>query len=380
MSGPRVALVGAAESPYTRHPTPEQTTEAVIVDAARRAVTDAGMPFADIDGLAVASFTLHPDHAVDLAWRMGLRLRWIMEDTNGGASGVNMLQHAVRAVEAGDAGAVLVVAGDRMSGGAFERLVAEYNTATRDHLSPLPASGPNALFAMLTQRHMARHGLTRDDYGQIAVAQRRWASQNPGAVYREPLSVDDYLAAPVVAAPLHRFDCVPPVTGADAIVVTAAERAPGPAAVVRAVGGSVNADDQGSDGLTTGLAEVAPAVWAQAGAGPEDIDLLSVYDDYPVMVAVQLADLGFVADGRLRQFLHERVGRDRLPLNTSGGQLSAGQAGAAAGLHGLVEAATQLRGRAGPRGVEARLAAVTGYGMVLYRYGACANLAVLEAA
>lgn len=376
-----VIVGGAAESPYTRHPTSAQTTPVVLAAAIRGALADAGMGLESVDGLAVSSFTLHPDHAADLAWLLGLRLRWIMEDTSGGASGLNMLQHAVRAVQAGDAEVVVVAAGDRMTGEAFSSLVAQYNAATRDHLTPLPMRGPNALFAMLTQRHMNAYGLDREHYARIPVAQRRWAARNPGAVYRTPLTLEDVLAAPAVAPPLHRFDCVPPVTGADAIIVTTRDRkrAGTPAARVAAVGGVVNPDGQGGDGLTTGLAEVAPRIWSSAGVAPADVDVVSVYDDYPVMVLVQLADLGFVQDGDLVRLLEERIDRNRWPVNTSGGQLSAGQAGAAGGLHGLVEVVTQLRGRAGARQVAgARLAAVAGYGMVLYRYGACANLAILE--
>jgi acetyl-CoA acetyltransferase len=98
------------------------------------------------------------------------------------------------------------------------------------------------------------------------------------------------------------------------------------------------------------------------------------------MALAQLVDLGFAPDGDLPHLL-QRVGARDLPVNTSGGQLSAGQAGCAGGMHGLVEAVTQLQGRAGERQVEnARLAVATGYGMVLYRYGACANAVVLEAA
>jgi acetyl-CoA acetyltransferase len=104
-----------------------------------------------------------------------------------------------------------------------------------------------------------------------------------------------------------------------------------------------------------------------------------VYDDYPVMVLVQLDELGFVVDGDFRRFLRERLEHDRWPLNPSGGQLSAGQAGAAGGMHGLVEAVEQLLGRAGGRQVAgARRAVVTGYGIVVYLYGACAAVAALE--
>jgi acetyl-CoA acetyltransferase len=106
------------------------------------------------------------------------------------------------------------------------------------------------------------------------------------------------------------------------------------------------------------------------------MDVVAVYDDYPCVVLVQLEDLGFGAPDALL----DAIAEGELALNTSGGQLSAGQAGAAGGLHGLVEAVEQLRGRGGARQVAgARLALVTGYGMVAYRHGACANAVVLEA-
>ena len=130
-----------------------QTTRALLADAGRRALLDAGLRPSDVDGLGVASFTLAPDHAIDLAFRLGLRVRWLMDAATGGASAVDMLQHARRAVEAGDARCVLLLAGDRLDADDFVRLVDEYNTATRDHLAPIPTGGPNALFALLTQPH-----------------------------------------------------------------------------------------------------------------------------------------------------------------------------------------------------------------------------------
>lgn len=373
-------IAGAAESPYTRHPDQATTTESLLADAYLRALESAGIDRADVDGLGVASFTLAPDHAVDLAWRLGVRARWLVDDTNGGAAGITMLRHAVRAIEAGDASTIVLLAGDRLLREEFATLVAAYNRATRDHLAPIPVDGPNTVFALLTQRHMAATGLTRHDYGRLVVAQRAWAAGNPLAVYREPLTLEDYLAAPTIADPLCRYDCVPVVSGADALVVTSAGRAPG-GVRIRGLRAMCNPDGQEGDGLRTGLAEIAGELWQTAGLAPDEIDVAWVYDDYPAMVLVQLSDLGFVADGDPARFLAARVSEQHWPLNTSGGQLSVGQAGAAGGMHGLVEAVTQLRGEGGARQVpKARLALVTGYGMVLYRYGACAAAAVLEAA
>lgn len=379
MSGP-VVISGCAEVRYTRRPPEQDSTDVLIARAIDQAVQHAGLKMGDVDGLAVASFTLKPDHAVDLAAKCGLRLRWIMEDTNGGASGLNMLQHALRAVQSGDARHVVIAAGDRMTKDAFHSLVAEYNQATRDYVTPTGMVGPNPMFSLLTQRHMSAHGLERADYGKLVLAQRRWASLNPDAVYRTPLTLEEYLSALPVAPPLHLLDCVPPVTGADAVVISQERGVTGaPSVRVRGVTGVINHDLQSGDGLQTGLAETATNLWDTVGFGPADIDLVAAYDDYPVMVLVQLADMGFVSEGGLQPLI-DAISEGRLPVNTSGGQLSAGQAGAAGGMHGLVEVVRQLRGEAGQRQVRARRALVTGYGMVTYTHGACANAAVLEAA
>lgn len=369
-------IVGAGQAPYRRRPDDGTTTESVLTSAALAALADAGLRVADVDGLGVSSFTLGPDHAIDLAWRLGLRLRWLMQDPDGGASGINLLQHAVRAVEAGDAATILLVAGDRMTPESFPRLADTYNQFTAEYLAPLPFLGPNSLFAFLAQRHMERHGLGREAYGAVAVSQRRWAQAHPNAAYRTPLTLAEYLAAPLVAPPLSRLDCVPIVSGADAIVVAAK----GAGVDVRAIATSVNADGQRGDGLQTGLADLSSELWSRAEIDPEDVDLACVYDDYTVMALIQLADLGLVADGDFERFAHERLLRDGWPLNPGGGMLSAGQAGAAGGMLGLVEATRQLTGRALGRQVcPARAAVVTGYGMVAARYGAFANAAVLIA-
>jgi acetyl-CoA acetyltransferase len=377
--GSAAVLTGVGQTPAVRHPRPEDTTARLLARAVRQALEDAGLRPADVDGLAVASFTLVPDHAIDLAWRLGLRLRWIMDDAGGGVSGLSMLQHARRAVEAGDATTVVVCAGDRMDGDALRALNAQYNAATRDELAALPHGGPNTLFAMLTQRHAASRDLRPEDYATVAVRQRAWAAGNPRAAYRSPLTLQEYLDAPVVAPPLRRFDCVPNVAGADALVVQApdARPAPGRSARIAALAAVHNPDDQQGDGLTAGFAEVARVLWEAAGCGPGEVDAAFVYDDYPAMALVQAEGLG-LDGGDLHRFIRHELGRRHWALNTSGGMLSAGQAGAAGGTHGLVEAVRQLRGRAGDRQVDARRVLVSGYGMTLYRHGACHAAAVLE--
>lgn len=367
-------IVGAVSTPYTRHPPEGTTTETVLADAFVRVLAATGVRREEVDGLGVASFTLKPDRAIDFAWKIGVRPRWLMDDGNGGVSGIQMLQHAMRALDAGDASTIVLVSGDHFTKDDFKSLVDDYNRTTARYLAGIPHGGPNALFAMATRKQMEQHGLERADYGRLAVAQRRWATMNPGAAFQSPMTLQDYLDAPPVVEPLHRLDCVPVVTGADALVL----RAEGDGVRIRALRALHNVDGQESDGLTTGIASIAADLWHDAGAGPAEMDVVSVYDDYPAMAVAQLKDLGFVPDGDIAAYLR-RLEAERLPVNTSGGQLSAGQAGTAGGTIGLVESVLQLQGRAGDRQVpDARLAVVTGYGMVLYRYGACSNAVVLE--
>ena len=168
-------------------------------------------------------------------------------------------------------------------------MVSDYNRSAREYLSPLGCVGPNPLFAMLTQRQMMRTGLRREDYGALCVAQRQWAAGNPNAAYRQPLSLRQYLDAPLVAPPLGRLDCVPVVSGACALVLSA--RPAGVHVTLRASGARYNGDQQEGDGLVTSIADFAPAMWAEAGIGPEDMNVVGVYDDYPAMALAQLCDL-----------------------------------------------------------------------------------------
>ena len=371
-------IVGAYEARYERHPPEGRDTKELLKEAVLGALVDAGLGLKDVDGFGVASFSLKPDHAVDLAWHLGLSPRWLMEDPHGGASGLNLLSHALRAIEAGDAETIVLCSGDHLDRDAFADLVRNYNRVTAEHLAPLNYGGPNALFALLTQRWMEARDLGREDLGAIPVAQRAWAGRNPLAVYRDPLTMAEYLDTPIFVPPLCRLDCVPVVSGGDAIVLRAAP-VDGPAARVRAMRTLFNPEQQEGDGLTTGFAAFADDLWGTAGARPEDIDAAYLYDDYPVMVLAQALDLGLVPDGDAKRWLASTVLEAGWPLNTSGGQLSAGQAGCAGGMHGLVEAVRQLRGTVEPeRATGAELALVAGYGMVLYRHGASHNAAILE--
>ncbi len=372
------AITGAYELPYRR-----DALGATAVDLMFETFTGllegCGLSRDDIDGLGCASFSLKPDNAIDVAWQLGLTLNWLMEDNHGGACGINLLSHAVRAIQAGDARAIVLLAADIHSNASTANLNDTYSTVVRDHLAPLPYGGPNSLFALLTDMQMRQNGLTREDYAKISIAQREWAALNPKAVYRSPMTLENYRDAPIVAAPLGRFDCVPIVSGGDAILVTRDDMVSGASVRLRALRSRHNYDQQLGDGLQTGLSRISDQLWRDANLRPEDMDVVSVYDDYPCMVLAQLMDLGFLGGRKAAEFIAEDIATRKLALNTSGGQLSVGQAGAAGGLHGLVEVVTQLLGQAGDRQVDgAQFGLASGYGMIQYRYCQCANAVVLE--
>ena len=115
-------IIGTGEAGYTRHPEPGQNTHTFLRDAVVSALRDANLKLSDVDGLAISSFSMEPDKSVDMAWRFGMSLRWLLQDTNGGAGGINMLGHAVRGIEAGAASVIVVVGGDAMPPEGFARL------------------------------------------------------------------------------------------------------------------------------------------------------------------------------------------------------------------------------------------------------------------
>src|SRR5258706_12511773 len=176
------AIIGVGQSAYTRRPEPGQTVLHFMRDAAVGALKDRRLDAKDIQGLAVASFSLAPDAAVDLAWKLGLSLRWILQDTNGGSSAMNMLGHALRGVETGAAEAILVLGGDATGLGGYAKVAANFNTVTQLHLAPLGHGGPNGVYALVASRQMKRYGLEKSDYRQLAIAQRGWAAHHPYAV------------------------------------------------------------------------------------------------------------------------------------------------------------------------------------------------------
>ncbi len=369
-------VAGVAQTAYLRRPEPDSTTASVLAEAILAAIADAGLEPGDVDGLGVSSFTLSPDRPIDLAWKLGLRLRWLMEEPLG----LTIVQHARRAIEAGDARNIVIVGGDRMDSGRFRDMASRYNAVTERRLTPTGAVGPNAQFSLITAEHRRRNALGPEAYGRVVMHQRARAALHRNGLYTDPLTVEEYLAAPMVTSELRLFDCVPLVTGAGAVVLRRASDVTG--SVVRILGydAILNNDNQEGDGLNLGLAPIADSLGRQSGTDPVDVDLVSVYDDYPVIVLQQLQELGVLGEADLRALGHHGFAATMPVVNPSGGLRYCGQAGAGGELHGFVDAIEQLTGRSGAGQIAgARRALVTNYGMVLYRYGACAVAMLLEA-
>ena len=342
-----------------------------------------GLEKSAIDGLCLSSFTLAPDTAVGLTQHLGLSLRWLDHIPMGGASGIVALRRALRAVQSGDATIVACVAADTNQVDTFRTTLGSFSQFAQDAVYPYGAGGPNASFAFLTAYYMRAFGARREDFGKLCVAQRENALKFPLALFKKPLALKDYLEARLVADPLRLFDCVMPCAGAEAFLVMRRERAQELGLRHASVLATMERHNSFPDDplqMRGGWALERDELFAQAGVRHEDIDFVQTYDDYPVISVMQLEDLGFCAKGEGPDFVrsHTFTVDGSFPINTSGGQLSAGQAGAAGGYLGMTDAIRQITGAAlGAAVPDARLALVSGFGMINYDRGLCCGAAIL---
>ena len=340
----------------------------------------------DIDGLVLSSFTTAPDTAVGMTQHLGLSPRWLDYVPMGGASGVVGLRRAARAVQCGDAQFVACVAGDTNHVDSFRKTLASFSRFAQDAVYPYGSGGANASFALITKNYMNLYGATREDFGKLCVAQRDNALSIPFAMMKKKLTLDEYMAARPISDPLHLFDCVMPCAGAEAFLVCRADTAKSlglPAVRVLSTIERHNAFPDDPIQYRGGWAMDIDELWQMAGVGPGDVDLVQTYDDYPVIVTMQFEDLGFCAKGEGPDFVrsHSFTTDGSFPHNTSGGQLSAGQAGAAGGYLGFTESIRQLTGAPiGKQVADAELALVSGFGMINYDRGLSSGAAVLARA
>lgn len=376
-----VRVVGAGQTVYAKRST--DSVQKLLYDAGSGALADAGLRWSQVDGLAVTSFSLPPDNVTTVAEHLGIEARFLFQGLYGGASGIIGMAHAARAIRDGTCDVVVVAAADAFDVASHNEMLDRFNGSVREFMSPQGFGGANGVFALHTRLYMERYGATREDFGRFCIALRQNALLNPNALFKEPLTMADYLNARQIADPLRLYDCVLPCVGGDAIVLAServARTLKGPTLRILASEEIHNFPANDVYTVPGGWVGFADRLYEHAACRPSDLHFAQVYDDYPVMCFVQLEGLEICPKGTAHHFVKSTdiTTRGAFPVNTGGGQLSAGQAGAAGGMIGVYEGVTQLLGRAGARQVKCKRGVVCGYGMVAYGRGLSSSAAILE--
>ncbi|MFJ1732357.1 thiolase C-terminal domain-containing protein [Streptomyces sp. NPDC088254] len=360
VSSRRVAVVGAALSDCGR--VDDATPYALHAQAARRALADAGLDRAHVDGFASAGLgALAP---VEVADYLGLRPTWVDSTSVGGSTWEVMAAHAADAIATGHANAVLLAYGSTAR--ADIRAGRRTGTFAFGTRGPLQFEVPYghtliAKYAMAARRHMLEHGTTIEQLAEVAVQARANAALNPDAMFRTPVSVDDVLSGPMIADPFTKLHCCLRSDGGAAVLLAAEEYVrdcrTAPVWILGAGEHVSHASMTEWDDFTVSPAAVSGRLaFERAGVGPAEMDFAQIYDAFTYMTLVTLEDLGFCGKGEGGAFVEKgrlRVEGGELPVNTDGGGLSAQHPGMR-GLFLLVEAVRQLRGEAGARQVRGR--------------------------
>lgn len=338
------------------------------IEAALRAIEDAGLTPDDIDGVASypGPIASEPGFAgattADIRNALGLSTRWRVSSVET-AGQIGTLLDGASAIATGRATHVLafrsVWEATAQTRGRAAALTEKSPTASGEHQWRLPYGAASAAnwIGMYAQRYMHDFGLTREQLGQIPITHRRNAALNPNAIYTEPMTLEEYLEARMISWPFGLYDCDVPADGATAIILSRREAAKGlrrPPLTIEAAGSGLyerETWDQRADLTTMAAHDAAHDMWSQTSMVPGDIELAALYDGFSYLTAQWIEALGFCEHGEVGHFLSEpeRFQRDGdLPLNPHGGQLSGGR------LHGygfLHEACVQLWSDAGDRQV-----------------------------
>jgi acetyl-CoA acetyltransferase len=345
-----VAIVGAAESAEIG--TVSLSSLGLAAGAARRALADCGLAPADVDGVAMSG--LNPYLPTLLAHSLGIPAGWVDATMVGGCSNVVHLRHAVAAIRQGQCQVVLIAHGEsgrsRIGGAAFRPTPDSWPGQFE---LPFGTVGPMTLLTLGALRFLRDRDLDRRALAEVVVAQRGWATRNPRALRRDPITVAEVLEAPPVAYPFTRPMCCVTTDAGGALVVTSAERArdlPRPPVYVLGSGEATGAamvsqmpDLTSSDAFR----RAGAGAFADAGVRPADIDHAMLYDATAVLPLMALEDLGFVPSGDSGEYVadgHTAVG-GRFPVNTNGGGLNYTHSGMY-GMYALQESVRQLRGEA----------------------------------
>jgi acetyl-CoA acetyltransferase len=356
----RAAIVGVGATEFSKDSGRSELR--LAAEAVRAAIADAGLTPADVHGLV--TFTQDSNTEAAVAREVGIpELTFFDRIHYGGGAACATVQHAAMAVATGVADVVVCYrAFNERSGQRFGRVMtnlADAPTSTGVDNSwsyPMGLSTPAGWVAMTARRYMHAYGATSEDFGRVAVADRKHAATNPNAFfYGKPITLAEHQASRWIVEPLHLLDCCQESDGGVAVVVTSAERArdlPHPPAIIRAAAQGSGADQYTMtsyyrDALT-GLPEmgiVGEQLWRQAALAPEDIDVAVLYDHFTPFVLIQLEELGFCPRGEARHFIADGALEldGRLPMNPNGGQLGEAYIH---GMNGIAEGVRQVRGTA----------------------------------
>ncbi|HVL33931.1 MAG TPA: lipid-transfer protein [Actinomycetota bacterium] len=345
------AIVGIGHTEFSKNiGRPERT---LAIEAITAALDDAGLTPADVDG--TVKFTLENTMEVEIARNLGIpNLRYFGDVAYGGGAGCGAIGHAAMAIAAGMADCIVVWrARNRGSGGRPWAAKGNQVGGEMQWYLPFGLSRPVDQIAMLARRHMIEYGSTPEQLAAVATTFRAHAQNNPDAMMRAPMTVEDYFASRFVSEPLRLFDCCLESDGALAIVLTSAERARDlrkPPVLVRGFAQATGPDHTvmanyfTADPLESPGHYAARDLWRNAGMSPDEIDVVQVYDAFSPLVPISLEAYGFCKPGEggpLAASGALRVDGGSLPCNTSGGSLSEAYVH---GMNLIVEGVRQLRG------------------------------------
>jgi acetyl-CoA acetyltransferase len=356
----RAAVVGIGATEFSKDSGRSELR--LAAEAVRAAIADAGLTPADVDGLV--TFMQDSNTEIAVAREVGIpSLSFFSRIAYGGGAACATVQQAAMAVATGVARTVVCYrAFNERSGQRFGQVqtgLAGAPTSSGVDAGwsyPMGLSTPAGWVAMVAQRYMHAYGATSEDFGRVAVADRKHAATNPAAFfYGKPITLAEHQASRWIVEPLHLLDCCQESDGGVAIVVTSAERArdlPHPPVLITAAAQGSGRDQYVMTSYyrddLTGLPEmglVGEQLWRQAALAPEDVDVAVLYDHFTPFVLIQLEELGFCPRGEARQFIADgalELG-GTLPLNPHGGQLGEAYIH---GMNGIAEAARQVRGTA----------------------------------
>jgi len=370
---PVIAGIGTSQLPKA----PDLDSVGHHILAARRALADAGLTLADVDGYCCAGGSrseAEPDDMEVMVEYLGLSPSYTDGTMTGGSSFEILVEHAAAALQTGLCETVLITYGSDLLSRVGRKL------GTGGHFRPearivgppqyeVPYGGIIvAAYALAAQRHMYEYGTTSEQLAAIAVAARDNAATNPEAMYRDPITVEDVLNSRLIADPLHKLDSCVISDGGGAVVLTTAERArdlPQVPATILATGSAETHWNisQMRDYTTTAAAQVGDLVFSRADVSRDDVDVLCTYDSFTITVLLALEDLGFCKKGEGGPFVADgniALGGS-LPVNTDGGGLSALHPGMR-GMFLLIESVKQLRGQAINQVPDCDVALACGFG------------------